>query len=63
MLTSAIVFDYVWRHFISVFPAAAGLPVAYGEDQEGKDRKAGSVSEHEPQITPIAQIEIRQRQG
>src|SRR5690349_1730455 len=36
MLTSSIVFDYVWQHFVSVFPAAAYLQVAYGELQEGK---------------------------
>ncbi|HSI91770.1 MAG TPA: hypothetical protein VK927_11675, partial [Adhaeribacter sp.] len=30
MLTAEIIFDYVWLHFVSVFPEARNLPVAYG---------------------------------
>lgn len=33
MLTSEIVFDYVWLHFCSIFPEAAALPVNYGNQR------------------------------
>ena len=35
MLTSEIVFNYVWLHFCSLYPAAKNLHVAYGENQTG----------------------------
>lgn len=36
MLTTGIIFDYVWLHFCSLYPEARNLAVAYGENEIGK---------------------------